>query len=91
MKKIIVCVLLSLVIVGGISYYAYTNSMKINPLCNHNKATCNHDIKVENTCPYLKLAVAKQKYTCPMHPEVISDKQGKCPKCGMNLVPVKKK
>lgn len=24
-------------------------------------------------------------YTCPMHPEVISDKPGKCPKCGMDL------
>ena len=32
--------------------------------------------------------VAKQLYTCPMHPDVISDKPGKCPKCGMNLVPV---
>jgi len=32
---------------------------------------------------------AAAKYTCPMHPEVISDKQGKCPKCGMNLVLVK--
>lgn len=27
------------------------------------------------------------QYTCVMHPEVISDKPGKCPKCGMNLVP----
>lgn len=27
------------------------------------------------------------KYTCVMHPEVISDKPGKCPKCGMDLVP----
>ena len=25
-------------------------------------------------------------YTCSMHPEVHSDKPGKCPKCGMNLV-----
>jgi hypothetical protein len=29
------------------------------------------------------------KYTCRMHPEVISDKPGKCPKCGMQLVEVK--
>lgn len=27
-------------------------------------------------------------YTCPMHPDVHSDKPGKCPECGMNLVPV---
>lgn len=25
-------------------------------------------------------------YTCPMHPDVTSDKPGKCPKCGMDLV-----
>ncbi len=25
-------------------------------------------------------------YTCPMHPEVTSNKPGKCPKCGMALV-----
>ncbi len=27
----------------------------------------------------------KTIYTCPMHPDVKSDKPGKCPKCGMNL------
>jgi hypothetical protein len=26
-------------------------------------------------------------YTCPMHPEVTSDQPGRCPKCGMALVP----
>jgi RND family efflux transporter MFP subunit len=29
------------------------------------------------------------KYTCPMHPEVVQDRPGKCPKCGMDLVPAK--
>ena len=31
----------------------------------------------------------KQKYTCPMHPEVVTDHPGDCPKCGMKLVPMK--
>jgi hypothetical protein len=31
-----------------------------------------------------------QKYTCPMHPEVVTDHPGNCPKCGMKLVPLKK-
>lgn len=33
----------------------------------------------------------QQRYTCPMHPEVLKDAPGKCPKCGMNLVPLKEK
>jgi len=28
-------------------------------------------------------------YVCPMHPEVTSSSPGKCPKCGMTLVPKK--
>lgn len=31
--------------------------------------------------------IAGAKYTCPMHPEVIRDQPGNCPKCGMQLVP----
>lgn len=26
------------------------------------------------------------RYTCPMHPEVVSDTPGRCPHCGMKLV-----
>ena len=32
-----------------------------------------------------KVEQQKDVYTCPMHPEIRSDKPGKCPKCGMNL------
>lgn len=32
----------------------------------------------------------KQLYTCPMHPQIISDRPGSCPICGMDLVPIKK-
>ena len=28
------------------------------------------------------------RYTCPMHPEIVRDAPGSCPKCGMALVPV---
>jgi hypothetical protein len=31
----------------------------------------------------------KQRYTCPMHSEVVMDHPGECPKCGMELVPIK--
>ena len=33
-----------------------------------------------------KAEAVKLEYTCPMHPEVVSDKSGQCLKCGMDLV-----
>ncbi len=38
-----------------------------------------------------KIPEPKPLYTCPMHPEVVSDQPGKCPKCGMKLRLPKKK
>jgi hypothetical protein len=40
-----------------------------------------HLSQQQSTAPAAKAG----KYTCPMHPEVVSDTPGKCPKCGMNL------
>lgn len=34
-------------------------------------------------------AAQKQYYQCPMHPQIIRDAPGKCPICGMDLMPVK--
>lgn len=44
-----------------------------------------------SSCPMMqssqaKAGVGQATYTCPMHPEVVQDKVGKCPKCGMLLV-----
>ena len=42
--------------------------------------------------PAKKIVAEQQftkKYTCTMHPEVITDKPGNCPKCGMELVEMK--
>ena len=49
----------------------------------------NHQQEKTKTMKQVTTAIndfTKTIYTCPMHPEVISDKSGKCPKCGMDLV-----
>ena len=37
-----------------------------------------------------RYAVKLVQYACPMHPEITSEKPGKCSKCGMNLTLSKK-
>src|SRR5260370_8833741 len=34
-------------------------------------------------------SASAQKFACVMHPEVVMDHPGNCPKCGMKLVPLK--
>ncbi|MDN3654940.1 heavy metal-binding domain-containing protein [Ferruginibacter paludis] len=48
------------------------------------------EVKLDSSKKHLHKDVQKAMYTCSMHPEVMSDKPGKCPKCGMDLVKVKK-
>jgi P-type Cu+ transporter len=45
-----------------------------------------HLVKEQSAFP--KKAATKGQYTCPMHPEIISDGPGSCPICGMDLVPM---
>lgn len=41
----------------------------------------------EPTLPMHLPTTAPTMYTCPMHPEVVQSSLGRCPKCGMRLVP----
>ena len=40
----------------------------------------------QKTATKNQTTAATNTYTCSMHPEVIADKPGKCPKCGMELI-----
>jgi FtsP/CotA-like multicopper oxidase with cupredoxin domain len=35
----------------------------------------------------MEMGTAEGPYTCPMHPEIVSDEPGHCPKCQMKLMP----
>ncbi len=41
-----------------------------------------------STSPTTTPVPADARYTCPMHPEIVQDGPGSCPKCGMALEPM---
>ena len=60
-----------------------TTKMKMD----HSKMEMKHNSSKMNM-DHSKIA---KVYTCSMHPEIVSDKSGKCPKCGMKLMEKKTK
>lgn len=60
------------IIVTLISVYSYNSAFSIE--------------KKKDKAGYsLTDSTVTKTYTCPMHPDIISDKPGSCPKCGMDL------
>jgi len=54
----------------------------------HYKAHGAHEDHIEGEAKPLEQQTGGQKYTCPMHPEIVRDEPGTCPKCGMALDPM---
>ncbi|MEK9173115.1 MAG: copper-translocating P-type ATPase [Patescibacteria group bacterium] len=52
-----------------------------------NHSCCDQDHQSHGTMTSKTEAVQGSVYTCPMHPEVVKDAPGKCPGCGMDLIP----
>src|SRR5579859_4356387 len=59
--------------------------MKVEPA---SAAKFNADPAKYAKAPVSAAPAMAAKYTCPMHPEIVRDGPGSCPKCGMALVPL---
>jgi len=56
---------------------------------NHARQAHAHEHSHAGTAPPSAApAAGGTRYTCPMHPEIVRDAPGSCPKCGMTLIPI---
>lgn len=68
-----------------VSAAASMNDLKMN-LSNHKSKRSNKHLIDNKETAATGAALKGEVFICPMDKDVISDKPGKCPKCGMNLV-----
>lgn len=78
--------------VASDSEYSYHHADKDYFFCSEH---CLHKFKEnpdqyleKKTSPPAESSTTAKTYTCPMHPEVVQDHPGTCPKCGMALEPM---
>ncbi|MBP7651877.1 hypothetical protein KA977_00550 [Candidatus Dependentiae bacterium] len=68
--------------------YIEKNNRKVYVCCEYCLKTVSKDFDKYYQKAYKPIESGKKEktiYACPMHPEIISDKPGKCVKCGMKL------
>jgi uncharacterized protein with PIN domain len=78
MKKLIFILLVCTAVSTSVTLITFGNPR--HSVSKGNESTLFNDLQQK------KDTTLKVVYTCPMHPEVIQDAPGKCPKCKMNLV-----
>jgi membrane fusion protein, copper/silver efflux system len=73
--KVVVVMLLAGLFLGWLFFHSSGERTKVN---SSNEANTEHDHSGEKATIW----------TCSMHPQIRSDKPGKCPICGMDLIPL---
>lgn len=70
--------------------YQYINSSEFyTQVGSQHQTTVGMSFRFFAVGPLVKPVKGTGKFYCPMHPEEISDKPAKCPKCGMDLEKIK--
>lgn len=68
----------------GLSAWAGAGGGMTGGCCSTNHTAC--PAPATTTAPSTQPTTQSATYICPMDSDVVSDKPGKCPKCGMALV-----
>jgi hypothetical protein len=68
-----------------ISMFIWVSAMFFAVACN---SKTNKPVDRQGTESTDQIELADAKYTCSMHPEVLSEQPGDCPQCGMALVEI---
>lgn len=71
---------------GGSMPGMSSSSISTTPNARSGALLVGHEAAHSTTVPVGTAPARKQLYTCLMHPEVVQDHPGTCPKCGMTLV-----
>ena len=84
-------ILIAVLSIGLFTVSTVNAQEKAKMKMDHSKMEMKHDstkMDMDHSKMDMKMDHSKMAkvYTCSMHPEVISDKPGECPKCGMNLI-----
>jgi P-type Cu+ transporter len=72
---------------AGRTWYFCAQGCKTKFEANPGKYDGSHPAPLVSIAPAPKTPVGAAEYTCPMHPQIVRDRPGACPICGMALEP----
>jgi len=75
MRKTLLTILISILVIGSATGIRIRHAQHMSFI----------PVKSSAIIDQQKDTTLKVVYTCSMHPEIVQEKSGKCPKCGMNL------